>query len=281
MGRGEKSPDAGAPTPALTRAVRQLLRPLVGLLLDNGLTYTWLTKILKIIYVEIAEDEFALPGKAQTDSRISLLTGVHRKDVRRLRSEDKTDFEPPQNIFLGAQLVAIWTTEERFLDDEGVPRAIPRLASKGGDGQIPSFEELVEMVSKDIRPRAILDEWLRLGAVSIDSKDFVHLQFDAFIPAKSFEEKTYFLGKNIHDHVAAARENVQSEDPPFLERSVYLDNLSEKSVQELEKVSRDEGAALLRKLYKRGHALQRRDKKSKAAKNRMNFGVYFFNDRHD
>jgi hypothetical protein len=272
---------SGAPTPALTRAVKQMLRPLVGLLLDHGLTYGWLTKVLKVIYVDVAEMEFGLEQKRQTDSRISLLTGVHRKDVRRLRSEDKENFEPPESIFIGAQLVAIWTTEGRFLDSTGKPAPLPRLSSNVEHGDKPSFEDLVRLVSKDIRPRAILDEWLRLGAISLDPDDRVQLEVDAFIPAKGFEEKVFYLGKNVHDHMAAARSNVQSSEPPFLERSVYYDQLSEASIAELAALSEKEGMGLLKKLNKRALQLQKRDIKSKNTGKRMNFGLYYFSDNDE
>lgn len=272
---------SGAPTPALTRAVKQLLRPLVGLLLDNGLTYSWLTKVLKMIYVDVAESEFGLEQKPQTDSRISLLTGVHRKDVRKLRSEDKENFDPPASIFIGAQLVAIWTTNERFLDTSGRPAPLPRLSSNVENADASSFENLVTLVSKDIRPRAILDEWLRLGAVSLDQDDRVCLEIDAFIPAKGFDEKAFYLGKNVHDHMAAARSNVQSTEPPFLERSVYYDQLSEASIAELADLSEKEGMALLKKLNKRALQLQKQDIKSKNTGKRMNFGLYYFSDKDE
>lgn len=269
----------GAPTPALTRAVKQLLKPLVGILLDNGLTYGWLTKILKVIYVDVAEAEFSLQDKAQTDSRISLLTGVHRKDVRRLRKEDKDGFEPPSSIFLGAQLVAIWTTDTHFLDEFGKPAPLVRLPGVGKQEGSVSFEELVTLVSKDIRPRAILDEWLRLGAVSINERDEVCLKVDAFIPARGFDEKLYYLGKNIHDHMAAARCNVQSETPPFLERSVYYDQLTEESVKKLAILSEEKAMEMLKGLNTAARKMQNNDKRKKSADQRMNFGVYFYKDK--
>lgn len=253
----------------------------MGLLLDNGLTYGWLSKILKIIYVDVAETEFSLEQKRQTDSRISLLTGVHRKDVRRLRSEDKENFEPPLSIFIGAKLVAIWTTNKNFMDKAGNPAALPRLSSNVDKKSAHSFEELVRRVNKDIRPRAILDEWLRLGAVSLDDHDRVKLEVDAFIPAKGFDEKAYYLGKNVHDHMAAARRNVQSAEPPFLERSVYYDQLSDASVEELSRLSEEESMALLKKINKRALQLQKRDVKSKSTGKRMNFGLYFFSDNDE
>ena len=268
----------GAPTPALTRAVKQLLKPLVGILLDNGLTYGWLTKMLKVIYVDVAEAEFSLPDKAQTDSRISLLTGVHRKDVRRLRSEDKDAFEPPSSIFLGAQLVAIWTTEAHFLDKLGKPAPLARLGGTSRQGSSVSFEELVTLVSKDIRPRAILDEWLRLGAVSINEHDEVCLIVDAFIPARGYDEKVYYLGKNIHDHMAAARCNVQSETPPFLERSVYYDQLSKESVKKLATLSEAKAMVMLKDLNAVARKMHNEDNRNKSADQPINFGVYFYKD---
>ena len=269
---------SGAPTPALTRAVKQLLRPLVGLLLDNGLTFNWLTRILKIIYVDVAVAEFGLKDKPPTDSRVSLLSGVHRKDVRRLRSEDNEAFEPPPSIFIGAKLVSIWTTEPKFLDSSGRPAPLARLANATLSPSDASFEELVTLVSKDIRPRAVLDEWLRLGAVTIDDKDRVFLEVGAFIPTKGFEEKAYFLGKNVHDHMAAARANVQSDHPPFLERSVYYDLLSADSVRILDKLSEEKAMELLMLLNRKARDLQKKDALTGEQDQRINFGIYFYRE---
>ncbi len=273
MRKTESDNQSGAP-PALVTAVKRVLRPLVGLLLDHGLTYTWLSGILKSIYVEVAEREFRLPGKDQTDSRITLLTGVHRKDVRRLRREPADDEKPPATVYLGAQLVALWVSDERFLDDHGNPRPLWR---RPRDDE-SSFQDLVTSVSKDIRPRSVLDEWLRLGAVEIDAQERVCLKVEAFVPSKGFEEKAYFFGRNLHDHMAAARHNVQGGEPPLLERSVYYDDLSPASIKALTKLSEEEGMRVLKTLNRRARQLQSRDRRAAKARHRMNFGLYFFHD---
>lgn len=269
-----------APSPALTKAVKQLLRPVVGLLLDNGLTYTWLTKVIKRIFVDVAEAEFGLENKAQTDSRISLVSGVHRRDVNRLRNEDGEQYEPPPSIFLGPKLIAIWISENKFLNSDGLPAELPRMKSRVLDGGPASFEELVTMVRTDVRPRAILDEMARLGVVKVDDSDSVVLQTDSFVPSKGVEEKMYFLGRNIHDHVAASRENVKNESPPFLERSVYYDQLTLDSIEELSKLSREKSTQILQELNRHARRLQLRDAEAATAKYRMNFGYYFFNDEN-
>lgn len=260
-------------TALLASAVEKLLRPLVGLLLEHGLTYSWLTGLLKAIYVDVAEKEFKLDEKAQTDSRITLLTGVHRKDVRRLRKIPLVDGPPPESVYLGAQLVARWTGEERFLDKAGRPRPLPRLPT---ETDTIDFEQLVTSVSKDIRPRAVLDEWLRLGVVDIDEKDRIYLIDEAFVPSKGFEEKVFYLGRNIHDHLASARHNVQGGTPTFLERSVYYDDLTIKSVAALSELSEEEAMRLLKIINSRAMKLQRQDSSSDTATHRINFGVYFF-----
>ena len=75
----------GGPSPALVRALRQVLRPLVRLMLAQGITYPYLLELLKGLFVEVADKEFRLDARPPTDSRISLVSGVHRKDVSRLR----------------------------------------------------------------------------------------------------------------------------------------------------------------------------------------------------
>jgi hypothetical protein len=263
----------GSVSPALTAAVRRILRPLVGFLLDHGLNYSWLVNELKGVFVDVAEREFTIPGKAQTDSRITLLTGVHRKDVRRLRSEASEEQVPPESVFFGAQVVALWISDRRFLDKTGRPKPLPR---RSGTRRGASFEDLVAQVSTDIRPRSVLDEWLRLGAVNIDEQDRVCLKVEAFVPAKGFDEKAFYFGRNIHDHLAAARHNLGDNGPTYLERSVYYDDLSEQSLQTLAELSAEEVMKALKVVNRRARQLQAKDRKRSTAKFRMNFGAYFF-----
>ena len=86
----------GTPASSLVAALIRLLRPLVKLLLYHGITYPFLADLLKSVYVEVADREFPVEGKKQTDSRVSLLTGVHRKDVKGLLHVKKRYTACPQ-----------------------------------------------------------------------------------------------------------------------------------------------------------------------------------------
>ena len=142
----------------------------------------------------------------------------------------------------------------------------------------PSFEALVESVSKDIRPRAILDEWQRLGIASIDVEDNVHLATNAFVPEHGFDEKAYYLGRNLHDHIAAAAHNLSGEDRPMLERSVYYAKLRSESIEDLRERSTQAGMDVLQEINLRARALQQADASHPDATHRMRLGVYFYEE---
>jgi hypothetical protein len=256
----------------LREVLRHLLRPLVRLLVEQGVPFGELAELLKGVYVDVALRDFPLAEKQPTDSRVTLLTGVHRKDVKRLREQPRSAHDPPHTVALGALLVARWTGTAAFLDDEGRPRALPRHAVRRG----PSFESLVASVSKDIRARAVLDEWLRLGIVQLDRDDRVCLNAEAFVPARGIEEKLFYLGRNLHDHIATAVHNVAGRRPVFLERSVYYPNLTAASVSELAKLAARAGMEALQAVNRRGLELTRSDAGRNDATQRMNFGLYFY-----
>ncbi len=259
----------------LLRGVQRLLRPLARLLMAYGVNYVAFCNLAKGVFVDVAARDFPDDGGSVTDSRVSLLSGVHRREVKRLREEMLLQAAPSPVVSLGAQVVSRWCADAAFLDGQRRPLALPRLASKGGD---LSFERLVESVSKDIRSRAVLDEWLRLGVVTLDAEDRVHLVEHAFVPARGFDEKSFYLGKNIGDHLAAVGHNLLDGQPPFLERSVYCDGLSAESVEQLRVFSRELAVSAMQEINRRALELQEADHERADATRRMAFGVYYYSE---
>ena len=260
---------------SLVAGLRRIFRPLARLLIARSLTFPFAANLLRGVYVDVAVDEFPVSGKPQSDSRITLLTGVHRKDVKRLRHQRHLAARAPRRASLASQLIARWTSLSEYLDENGSPRPLPRLAS-AGDAQ--SFESLVRSINTDIRPRVVLDEWLRLGIVRVDDQDRVCLQVQAFIPREGSEEIAYYFGRNLHDHLAAAVHNVLGEPTPFLDRSVNYNNLSSAAVAELTDLARQRGMEVLQEINARALRLQQRDSGQPAASNRFNFGLYVFSE---
>jgi hypothetical protein len=270
---GEPGAGLESVPPSLVLALRRVLRPLVRLLLDHRLPFTHVAELLKGAYVEVATRDLTLEDRPQTDSRVSLLTGVHRREVKRLRGElPFGDRLMPESVDFGTQLAIRWTTEQPYCDDDGEPLPLPRSSLSPAT---PSFDGLVQSVSKDIRSRAVLDEWLRLGVAVIDKEDKIRLRVGGFVPQEGFEEKAFYFGRNVRDHIAAAAANLRGEQPPRFERSVYYEGLSPESIEELEKRAAELSMEVLRKINRRAAELKRRDARRKDPLGRITLGIYF------
>jgi len=256
----------------LLRACKRILRPLIKAMIAHGITLPAVLSVLKQVYVEVAVDSFGLDGKPITDSRVSMLTGVHRKDVRTVRERGVPATAPP-GLSVGATVVGRWLGDPRFVDAAGKPRA---LARAGGSA---SFNALVAEASVDIRPRTVLDELLSQGLVAFDeAADRVTLLVDAFVPRNDSPAIFDFFESNLHDHAAAATDNLlaASGKAPYLERAVYYNGLRPVSVDALEGAARQLAANALAELNAQALTLQAGDRDDAGAAERFRFGVYFY-----
>lgn len=258
----------GQPPKALIAAVLRILRPLVRGFIGLGLTFPILSDLLKRVYVDIAREDFRIDlDKSPTDSRITLLTRVHRKDVKKFREEISA---PPLNLAsssIAAQIIAHWLGSPNFVDPQGKPKPLARTGPH-------SFDALARGTSKDMHPRAILDELLRSSTVWVEN-DIVHLDTKAFIPRKDFEELAYYFGLNLHDHIAASTHNLTGNPSPFLDRSVHYSGLSPASVKLLKAQAKDLGMKTLLTLNAHAKKLATKDGDQENGQ-RMTFGVYFY-----
>jgi hypothetical protein len=254
---------------ALLSAIHRVLSPVVRVMLAHEITLPMAIELLKRVFVEVAERDFRLDKKGSTDSRISLITGVHRKDVKRLRELSHVEADLPPKVSLSAQIVATWITDQQWLDEKGSPRPLARLARHGNG---ISFETLVASISQDIRPRSVLDEWLRLGVVHINADDEVVLTSNAFIPKDGVEEKLAYYGHNLGDHAAAAADNVLGTPRPWFERSVHHVSLTESQVEQLRLRAAELGMQLLTEL----HTMAGKPADGGEAGKRFTCGVYFY-----
>lgn len=259
---------------SLRAPLARLLRPLVRLCIRGGMTFPALAQLLRELFVNVAEYDFTLDGKQQTDSRVSLLTGIHRKEVARLRGAGAPVNETPAALSLTSAIMARWLAAPEFTDATGDPLPLPRLAS----GDAPSFKSLVSSITKDVRPRAVLDEWLDRKLVTITDDEEIALVDTAFVPRGDDERKWHYLGRNLHDHIAAAAENVSGPAPRFLERAVHYDGLSAKLAERLEGRSRELAMDALKIANREANRALAKDK---GGDYRWNFGIYIYSEGPD
>lgn len=262
------------PSDMLFASVAALLRPLAKLLIAHGVPLSTVVEMMKKAYVRVAADEYAIGSTPPTDTRVSLLTGVHRKDVRRIRAEQPDEIPAIRRLDALSEVVTRWISDRRYCGRDGLPRALPR---RSGDGAVHSFDSLAYGVSSDLKPRTLLDELERLGVVRLD-RDRVVLQVDAFIPDTGSQESLHYFGNNVRDHIAAATHNILGGSPPELEQSVYSDGVSPESANELLHLSRELWSEMLKRLIRRTAELELRDAAAGRATERVNLGIYFHSE---
>jgi hypothetical protein len=268
-----------APPPeALIKPLARLLRPLVRLLIRSGLTFPAMAEVLRGVFVDVAVHDLLTDPKSRTVSRISLLTGIHRKDVRRLRDRETTDDEIPAAITLTSQIIARWLGTPAYSDSAGHPLVLPRTATQA---EVPSFEQLVRSVTTDVRTRAVLDYLVDQNMVILEAEDHVRLNTAAFIPRQGGEEQLFYFSRNLHDHIAAAAANVlATAAPPFLDRSVHYDQLATETAAELERVAREAAMRTLidvnRIALSLAEAAEQGSGATAAPLRRVNLGIYLY-----
>ena len=253
----------------LVKAIKQVLKPLVKFLIYKQIPLATLVEIIKSAYVEVAEKEFAIDDNPPTDSRINVLTGVHRKDVKRLRDHNDIQ-QPSEHLSIHSLMLASWMAEEPYAkNNESLP-----LNMTGPN----SFESLADMYTRqNIRATSILQNWLEMGWVIKDEQSLIHLNLDAVLNNQLGEDQLYFFSQNLADHMATSTGNLVNKKKE-LERAVFYNGLTRDSIQTLNTMSKQQAVSLLKSINKEALALQKQDKKSNKQKYRFRLGTYFFSD---
>ncbi|MHB1668245.1 MAG: DUF6502 family protein [Thiomonas sp.] len=259
------------PADDVLRALGRILGPLARLLLAGGMDYTRLAAELKPLFIEQARQELLRTGQKDTDSAISLLSGVHRKDVREWRQNGLSG-RIAQELSISSQVFARWVQDPLYRDRRKRPKPLPRLGAE------PSFESLARSVTQDVHPYTVLTELLRLGLVQVRTLKGVEMivpHRDGFVPPPGSRELLDLFGANLADHAAAAVGNLLGQ-PPRLEQSVFADGISAESAAALGELARKLWAQarseMIAEATRRFEADQGRDD----ATRRVRFGSYFW-----
>jgi hypothetical protein len=201
-------------------------------------------ELAKRAYVDVALNDFAIPGRKPSVSRAALLTGLTRKEVQRLTEEAAGAVEAgtalPENR--AARVVAGWVRDSDFHERDNDPA--PLLF----DGGEHSFSELVRRYSGDVPPRAVLDELQRVGTVVRGDDGTLHLQTRGYIPRASDTAKLGILAADVPYLIAAIDHNLQGLEPSRFQRKVMYDNLPAEVMDEFRTLSAQLSQELIERL---------------------------------
>lgn len=263
---------------ALTLAIVKLLKPLVRVLLRNGIAFDALSELLKKLYVDVAENEFAIPGKKQSVSRISTLTGINRKEVSRARKLEMLDLSTmTQQYNRAARVISGWIQDPDFKNKRGDP------AELSLDQGNASFKALVKKYSGDIPSGAIADELLRVGAIQLSQNGKIKLIQNAYIPENNIDEKIRILGTDICDLIQTIDHNIFTDpDSPYFQRKVSYNAINEGALPFLRKKLNNGAQNCLEDLNKllANYDSDTNPEITEKGTHRVGIGIYYFEENN-
>ena len=211
----------------LSAAVTRLLRPLVRVVLRNGISYQAFSELVKWVFVEVAQSDFGIPGRKVSKSRIAVITGLTRREVDRV-----VNLEEPREEALrtrrnrAARVLSGWAEDRDFRTARG-PRDLPM------DGDGITFAELVRRYSGNQPTRAVLDELERVGAVERVGDDEVRLVKNYYEPAagEREEEVIAIAGSAVADLLRTLDHNMLAEPGKMLFQGEVFERLDASQVE--------------------------------------------------
>jgi hypothetical protein len=225
----------------LLAACRHLLHPLVRILLRHGVSYGEFSDSVRGAYIDIAKAELIPPGRPHSDARLSILTGISKEEVHRVRAMDEED-ESEVGLNRIARALQGWCQDPAYLGPYGLPLEIPF----EGDGI--SFEQLVKAYTDSTNPRALLDELLRVNAARETDDGYVRLINRTYVPTPLDPVGLERLGNVVNYFIDTVDFNLQKKKQGsgrFERYAITMEGLSPSKFRAFDDLIREKGQELL------------------------------------
>ncbi|WP_166418845.1 DUF6502 family protein [Cochlodiniinecator piscidefendens] len=241
------------PTDPFEAALAALLGPLAQAMVAHGVTIGTATEALKnaLLHAALATSETTI-----NDSRASLMTGIHRKDIKRLRNlDDGSMLRRSSNAT--ASVISHWATDPEFQDDEGEPLTLRRNENSAA----PSFDSLVRKARIDMAPGTVLRALLDQEVVTELADGSYKLLTHAFLPKAGSDAQVAAYHATLSAHLAASTHNLLSDEDTgrFFDRAVRYSHLSEASVNALNATASKKAQELLQDINALARDMQKID----------------------
>ena len=261
----------------LLAAYRVLMGPLVRILLRQGISFAEYSEVAKAVYVEVALKDFKVSGRKATRTRIAVMTGLTRKEVKRVideaikeRYELKTSFNRLTRVLVG------WHTDPDFTGPYGMPL---ELQYETAVPEEPTFSELVKRHSGDMSPRSILDELIRVSAVRETDAGWYRVLRRDYIPEAQGVHNFERAGGVIRNFVNTIDFNMTKSAPGkgrFERQAVADDGIRKEDIPKFDQYIRERCQGLLEEIDNWLTKLPKPDPKKGDEVVRTGVGVYHY-----
>jgi len=228
---------------ALDQTAEDILRPLVQVLLNHGMAYGAFADTVRRVFVEEGFDHLARTDRRPTISAVSALTGLSRKEVKRLREPPAAgESESSRRYNRAVRVISGWVNDPRFQGDSGAP------ATLSCDGPDSAFAHLVRDYSGDVPMVAILTMLEGSGNVTREG-DRVPLRQRAYLPMSTPLDKLNILGTDVAELMGTIAHNIAAQPTERLfQRKVSNDHVQPDAVAAFRELSREKAQHLLEEL---------------------------------
>ncbi|MES1925693.1 DUF6502 family protein [Salinisphaera sp. T31B1] len=260
----------------LARACHRLLRPLVRILLRHGIAYRDFSEIVRAVYAEVARESFTPPGRRPTDAHVAVVTGLTRKEVKRLREEPVEEFAADHwgGANRATRVLSGWHRDPDFTNDRGEPCHLSL------DDEAAGFPALVKRYSGDIPASAILEELERVAAVARGTHNTLSVTQRAYVPAGSDPQSLRMLGSASHDLLSTLEHNLARTDGdrPYFQRTVFNTRVDPRVLPVFHRLVATQGQQFLETLDDWLEHHEASDVEANPPVVRTGVGIYYFED---
>lgn len=212
------------------------LRPIAKILLRYGIGFREFAEVAKSAFVDVATSEYGIRGRPTNISRVAVMTGLTRKEVRRLRdqlTEGNEIFSEKTNPL--AKVLHRWHSEDEFLDSNGRPATLPFF------GDTRSFAALVKKYGGDIPPGAMRTELKRVEAIEEDNDGNIRAIRRDIRPKADHENLCLALVHGAYPLLSniAHNTNPKSEEGSWAELTAFTASVQESDIPRLRRICND------------------------------------------
>lgn len=253
------------------KACHLLLRPLVSILLKCGLTWKEFAEVAKWMFVDVATQEYGIKGRPTNMARISILTGITRKEVKRQREIVPSENVDSSKASDATRVLFAWHHDADFLDSSGQPKLLPI------DSGSYSFAELHNRYGGDVSMQAMMKELLKTGSIALEetgNKQKLRILKKYFMPKAMEPEMLLHTGRVIRDHAQTLNNNIEQSDSnkKYFEGYAAMQTVDQKYQAEFHQFLKDKGQLFLEEVD--AWLDQHQVKNNKAKPVRLGVGMY-------
>ncbi|HEY4340410.1 MAG TPA: DUF6502 family protein [Steroidobacteraceae bacterium] len=233
---------------ALLALFTDLLRPLMPVALERGISAREISDAVRRAYVQVLERRMAEQDRQLSDARLALVAGLTRSEVQLFRDPRRKSVAPDgsvSHIQLIARLLTIWHTHPRFSGAYGL--ALDLDLNVSNDPTRRGFAELVEAVAPGADRDTLLDELIATDSAEIVDNTTLRCRSRAAVWGTSDDVNVRQIDRAAKCLQAAASSFAHnllqgSNDKVYFERMVVSNHpLSQRSRDEFASVAQARG----------------------------------------